>query len=278
MAEIVGALMSSHVPAIGRALERELYGDPYWRPFFTAYPPVRAWLNETKPDVAVVFANDHGLNFFLDKMPTFAIGAADRYENADEGWGLKPFAPVAGEPELSWHLIDEVIPQGFDLTVCQEMLIDHGLLLPLRLFWPDAEPLPIRIVPVNINTVLFPLPSAARCQALGQAIGEAVRRWKRDARVVMIGCGGLSHQLEGERAGFINPEFDQIFMDRLVDDPEWITRFDNEELVELTGSQGVELLNWVAARAAAGGPLRVVHRYYHLPISNTATGLLALAA
>ena len=93
MAKIVGGIMSSHVPAIGRAIARNLQGDPYWKPWFDGFPPVRDWLAEVKPDVAVVVYNDHGLNFFLDKMPTFALGCADTYYNDDEGWALKPVSP-----------------------------------------------------------------------------------------------------------------------------------------------------------------------------------------
>lgn len=269
--------MTSHVPAIGRAIAGGLQQEAYWKPFFDGFAPVQRWLAEVKPDVAVVIYNDHGLNFFLDKMPTFAVGAAPQYSNADEGWGIPTLPAFPGDQDLSWHLIEELVGKEFDLTTCQEMLVDHAFTLPMKLLWPNAgEAWPVRTVPVCINTVQHPLPSAGRCFKLGQAIGEAVASWDADARVVVIGTGGLSHQLDGERAGFINKSFDLEFMDSLVNDPAWATRYSVEELIELTGTQGIELLMWVAARAALGGvdPVRKLHANYHIPISNTAAGLM----
>ena len=101
MAKIVGMLTTSHVPAIGGAIAKNLQQDAYWKPFFDGFLPVRKWLDEVKPDVAVVLYNDHGLNFFLDKMPTFSVGAARGYHNADEGWGIPTLAPTRGDIDLS---------------------------------------------------------------------------------------------------------------------------------------------------------------------------------
>ena len=277
MAKIVGGITTSHVPAIGRAIAGGLQQDPYWKPFFDGFPPVRKWLGEVRPDVAVIFYNDHGLNFFLDKQPTFAVGAAPSYQNADEGWGIPTLPAFSGDLDLSWHLIEELVGKEFDLTTCQEMLVDHAFTLPMKLLWPDCgDDWPVRVVPVCINTVQHPLPSAKRCFKLGQAVGEAIRAWDSDARVVVLGTGGLSHQLDGERAGFINKEFDLQFMDSLVSDPAWATQYSVDELVELTGTQGIEMLMWVAARAALGGVEQVkkLHANYHIPISNTAAGLM----
>lgn len=275
MAKIIGGLTTSHVPAIGGAIAKGLQGEPYWKPFFDGYLPVHKWLEEVKPDVAVVFYNDHGLNFFLDKMPTFAVGAAPEYRNADEGWGIPTLPPFKGEVDLSWHIIEHLVEKEFDITTCQEMLVDHAFTLPLKLFWPNG-PLPVTTVPICINTVQYPLPSARRCYALGQAVGQAIQSWDNDKRVVVIGTGGLSHQLDGERAGFINKPFDLKFMESLVNDPEWATQYSIHELVEKTGTQGVELIMWLATRGAVPGPVRKVHTNYHIPISNTATGLMAL--
>lgn len=277
MARILGGLATSHVPAIGGAIAKGLQQQPYWKTFFDGYGPVQQWLAEVRPDVAVVFYNDHGLNFFLDKMPTFAVGAAPEYRNADEGWGIPTLPPFRGELDLSWHLIEHLVEREFDITTCQEMLVDHAVTLPLKLFWPQGD-CPVAIVPVCINTVQYPLPSAKRCYALGQAVGEAIRSWDSDRRVVVIGTGGLSHQLDGARAGFINKPFDLKFMDSMLDDPAWATQFSIHELVEKTGTQGVELLMWLAARGAVSGPVRKVHSNYHIPISNTAAGLMAIEA
>ena len=276
MATLVGGIATSHVPAIGRAIARNLQADPYWKPFFDGFPPVHDWLAKVKPDVAVVFYNDHGLNFFLDKMPTFAVGAAPEYRNADEGWGIPVLPPFPGNQDLSWHLIESLIGENFDLTTCQEMLVDHAVTLPMALLWPGKDAWPVAMVPVCINTVQFPLPSAARCYALGQAVGRAIASWDSDQRVVVIGTGGLSHQLDGERAGFINKDFDLKFMESLTADPTWATKYSIPDLVELTGTQGVELLMWLAARGALSTKVKKVHANYHIPISNTAAGLMVM--
>ena len=275
MATIVGSVTTSHVPAIGGAIARKVQQEPYWKPFFDGFGPVRQWLSDVSPDTVVLFYNDHGLNFFLDKMPTFAIGAAPEYRNADEGWGIPQVPPFRGDEELSWHLVEALVADEFDPVVCQEMLVDHAFTLPMALLWPDQQ-WPVKVVPICINTVLFPLPSAARCYRLGQSVGRAVQRWQSDAKVLVLGTGGLSHQLEGERAGYINKEFDRRFMDSLTRDPKWSTQFSINELVKQVGTQGIELLNWLAARGALTGSVSERHRNYHIPISNTASGLMLL--
>lgn len=276
MARLVGCVTTSHVPAIGKAIATHQEEAAYWKPFFDGFPPIRAWLERVRPDVAVVLYNDHGLNFFLDKMPTFAVGAAGSYRNADEGWGIPTLAPFAGEPDLSWHVIEHLAGADFDLTTCQEMLVDHAFTLPMKLLWPRGDA--PATVPVCINTVQFPLPSASRVWALGRALGDAIRGWDSAKRVVVVGTGGLSHQLDGRRAGFINKDFDRRFMRSLVDEPDWATRYSIRDLVELTGTQGVELLMWLGARATLGDGARLVHENYHIPISNTAAGAMALEA
>jgi len=136
------------------------------------------------------------------------------------------------------------------------------------------------VVPVCINTVQFPLPKPGRVYALGKAVGEAIKAWDSSKTVAVIASGGLSHQLDGERAGFINKAFDLQFLDSLESNPEWATQFSVHELVEKTGTQGVELLMWLAMRGAltgGGGPkVKRVTGNYHIPISNTATAVLAL--
>lgn len=276
MAQIIGGVTTSHVPAIGRAIAKHLQQDAYWKPFFDGYAPVHRWLASARPDVVVVLYNDHGLNFFLDKMPTFAVGAAPQYVNADEGWGIPQVPAFTGDQDLSWHLINRLIDDEFDLTTCQEMLVDHAFTLPMALLWPD-QAWPVKVVPVCINTVQFPLPSAKRCYALGEAIGRAIRDWPGEKRVMLLGTGGLSHQLDGERAGFMNRDFDLQFMESLIHDPRWATQFSIHELVEKSGTQGVELLMWLATRAALGERVTRVHQNYHIPISNTASGLMVMA-
>lgn len=275
MAQIIGGIASTHVPAIGKAIAEKKFNDPYWKPFFSGFDYVHEWLGRMRPDVAVVFYNDHGLNFFLDKLPTFAVGAAKEYRNEDEGWGIPVSRAAAGIPELSWHIIERLVAYEFDITMCQDMLIDHAVTIPMSLMWPKGD-WPVKIVPVSINTVQHPLPSVARCLKLGRSVGRAIESYDKDLKVMVVGTGGLSHQLDGTRAGFINKEFDRLCMDKIVSDPEALTRYSIPQLVELAGAQGVELLNWVAMRGALTGQVTQAHRNYHIPISNTAAATMVL--
>jgi len=274
MARIVGAVATSHIPAIGKAIAQGLQDQPYWRPFFEGYIPVHDWLREEQPDIAVVIYNDHGLNFSLDKIPTFAVGAATEYRNSDEGWGLPVSLPYPGYPEMSWHIIESLVRDEFDITMCQELLVDHAVVVPLTLMWPGRTTRPVRIVPVAINTVQFPLPSPARCFKLGAAIRRAVESFDENLRVVVVGSGGLSHQLEGKRAGFINKKFDLSCMDRISSDPAELCRMSVADLVRMAGVQGVELLNWLAMRGSLTDKVFEKHRNYHVPISNTAAAVM----
>ena len=275
MATIVGGICTSHIPAIGNAIARGLEKDPYWQPFFAGYPPVREWLERVRPDVAVMVYNDHGLNFFLDKLPTFAVGAAAEYRNADEGWGLPTLAPYPGDADLSWHVIESLVADEFDITSCQEMFVDHAFTVPLALLWPGNRR-PVKTVPVAVNTVQHPLPTPARCLKLGRALGRAIASYPKDLRVVVIGTGGLSHQLDGERAGFINKEFDLECLEKIVNDPAALTKYSIHDLVRLAGTQGVELIMWLVMRGALSAHVKTVHKHYHIPVSNTAAGLLLL--
>jgi protocatechuate 4,5-dioxygenase, beta chain len=273
MAVIVGGIGTTHVPSIGKAIADGKHNDPYWKPFFRGFDYVHHWLARTKPDVAVVFYNDHGLNFFLDKLPTFAVGAAAEYRSEDEGWGIPVSRPIPGDAALSWHLINALVADEFDVTICQDMLIDHAVTIPMALMWPEpaaANSWPVRIVPVEINTVQHPLPSLARSFKLGRSIGRALESYQQDLRVVIVGTGGLSHQLDGARAGFINKKFDELCLDNIVADPEVLSRYSIHDLVEESGSQGVEFLNWMAMRGAMTGRVSELNRNYHIPISNTA--------
>ena len=278
MARIIGGLTTSHVPSIGGAIARGEQETPYWKPFFDAFKPIHAWLGKEKPDVCVVIYNDHGLNYFFDKMPTFGVGAAARYDNADEGWGIPVLPSFDGDPDLSWHIIETLVDSEFDITTCQEMQVDHAFTLPLKLMYPNAgDHWPVRTVPVTINSIQHPLPSAARCYKLGQAIGRAIESYPKDLKVLIVGTGGLSHQLDGARAGFINKDFDLLCMDKIVNDPVALTRYTNRRIIELAGSQGVELMTWIAMRGALTGDVSTVTSTYHVPISNTGGAVMLLA-
>jgi protocatechuate 4,5-dioxygenase beta chain len=274
MAEIVWGLGTSHVPSIGAAMDGGRTQDPYWKPLFDGYQPARDWMAEHVPDIAVIVYNDHANAFDLDVVPTFAIGTDDWYRVADEGFGRRPVPDVRGAPELSVHLVEKLIDDGFDLTVCQRMEVDHGLTVPLSVFCPDpGDAWPCAVVPLVVNVIQYPQPTAARCYALGKALGRAIASFVEDATVAVFGTGGMSHQLAGERAGFINARFDRMFLKAIESDPEALARLSREEYVREAGSEGIELIMWLIMRGALNDEVRQVHSTYHVPVSNTAAAL-----
>jgi protocatechuate 4,5-dioxygenase beta chain len=276
MARIVGGVTTSHIPAIGNAMTEKKEGDPYWNRFFDGYEPVKQWLEKVKPDVAIVIYNDHGLNFFLDNVPTFAIGCADRYENADEGWGLKTLATFPGDAQFSWHIAESLIEQEFDIATCQRMLVDHGFMVPMALMWRHLPHWPVTAIPLVINTVQHPIPSARRLLKLGHALGQAIKSYPEDKKVVIFGTGGLSHQLQGERAGLVDVDFDLQCMESVINDPEWLANLTTTEIIERAGTEGVEVIMWLAMRGALNDNVKCLHKHYHTPVSNTGAGVLVL--
>jgi len=278
MAKILGGITTSHIPAVGNAIANKSFEDPYWKPFFDGYPPIHNWLAANKPDVVINIYNDHGLGFFLDKMPTFAIGAAHEYKNEDEGWGIPKLDPFPGDAKMSWHIIEGMVADEFDITSCQELAVDHGFVVPMQLFWPGAPhnaDMP-RAIPISANTVQHPIPTLNRAFNFGKALRRAILSYPKDVKVVVLGTGGLSHQLDGARAGFINKEFDQMCMDKIVTDPEALTKISRYELVEKAGAQGTEFLMWMMMRGALGDKVNPLHKNYHIPISNTGAGTMLL--
>jgi protocatechuate 4,5-dioxygenase beta chain len=278
MARILGGITTSHIPAVGNAVANEMFEDPYWKPFFDAYPPIHKWLDKVKPDVVINIYNDHGLGFFLDQMPTFAIGAAHEYKNEDEGWGLKSLPPFPGDAKMSWHIIEGMVADEFDITSCQELAVDHGFTVPMQLFWPgllDNPNMP-RAIPVSANTVQHPIPTLRRALNFGKSLRKAILSFPEDVKVVVLGTGGMSHQLEGERAGFINREFDEMCMRKIVHEPEDLTAIGRHELVRKAGAQGTEFLMWMMMRGALGDKVNLINQNYHIPISNTGAGTMLL--
>lgn len=274
MAEVIWGLATSHVPSIGAAMDRGLTKEPYWAPLFDGYQPAREWLAENPPDVAIVIYNDHANGIDLDVVPTFAIGTAERYEVADEGYGPRPVPEVVGHPELSLHLLKSLMDEGFDLTVFQELDVDHGFTVPLSVWTPepgDAWPCPV--IPLLVNVIQYPQPTAARCYALGQALGRAIRSFEGVRTVGILGTGGMSHQLAGARAGFINSDFDQMFLEAIEKDPAKLAAMSREDYIRQAGSEGIELIMWLVMRGAMNEQVRKVHSTYHVPASNTAAGL-----
>ncbi len=281
MAAITASVYTSHVPAIGAALDLGKSGEPYWQPLFKGYEFSKQWMKDNPPDVIFLVYNDHATAFSLEMIPTFAIGTAAEYAVADEGWGPRPVPKVIGHPELASHIAQSVIQQDFDLTIVNKMDVDHGLTVPLSLMCGQpagAHPAwPCPVIPFAVNVVQYPVPSGRRCYLLGKAIRNAVESFDAPLNVHIWGTGGMSHQLQGPRAGLINKEFDNAFLDQLIADPEGLSRKPHIDYVREAGSEGIELVMWFIARGAmSDNAPRVKHRFYHVPASNTAVGHLIL--
>lgn len=277
MATITASVYTSHVPAIGAALDLGKSNEPYWQPVFAGYEPSKKWFAENTPDVVFLVYNDHATAFSLDLIPTFAIGTGASYAPADEGWGARPVPVVQGHPELASHIAQSVIQDDFDLTIVNRMDVDHGLTVPLSLMCGQPKAWPCPVIPFAVNVVQYPVPSGRRCFNLGRAIRKAVESFDQPLKVQIWGTGGMSHQLQGPRAGLINREWDNAFLDRLIADPEAQASMPHIDYVREAGSEGIELVMWLIARGAMSDrPPEVVHRFYHIPASNTAVGHLIL--
>ena len=285
MARITAGVASSHVPLLGVAVDQGKTRDDYFGPIFAGYDWTKEWEKAQKPDVVILVYNDHASAFDANIIPTFAIGCGEHYKSADEGWGPRPVPQVKGHPELASHIAQSVIQQDFDLTIVNKMDVDHGLTVPLSLMCGEQDPVkgawPCPVIPFAVNVVQYPVPSGQRCFNLGKAIRKAVESYDEDLNVHIWGTGGMSHQLQGPRAGLINKEFDNAFLDKLIADPVAAAAIPHIDYVREAGSEGIELVMWLVARGAmadqAGGkPPKVAHRFYHVPASNTAVGHLIL--
>jgi len=285
MAKITASVFTSHVPAIGAAIDMGKTQDPYWKPLFDGYAYSKQWMKDNKPDVVFLVYNDHATAFSLEMIPTFAIGTADEFEVADEGYGARPVPKVIGHAEFASHIAQSVIQDDFDLTIVNKMAVDHGLTVPLSLMFGEKDPVkeawPVKVIPFAVNVVQYPVPSGQRCFKLGQAIRKAVESFDEDLNVQIWGTGGMSHQLQGARAGLINKAWDNKFLDRLIAEPAELAKVPHIEYVREAGSEGIELVMWLIARGAMadinGGPAPTLkHRFFHVPASNTAVGHLIL--
>jgi protocatechuate 4,5-dioxygenase beta chain len=276
VARIVAGVATSHVPAIGAALDNGKSGEPYWQPLFRGFEPSKKWIAELNPDVIILVYNDHASAFSLEIIPTFAIGCAAEFKPADEGWGARPVPVVKGHPELAWHIAQSTILDEFDMTIVNAMDVDHGLTVPLSLMFGQPTAWPCPVIPLAVNVVQYPPPTGHRCYMLGKAIRRAVESFDRPLRVAIFGTGGMSHQLQGPRAGLINKEFDNRFLDNLARDPEAIVRMPHIEYVREAGSEGIELVMWLIMRGALDEQAKEVYRFYHVPASNTAVGHMIL--
>jgi protocatechuate 4,5-dioxygenase beta chain len=285
MAKITASVYTSHVPAIGAAMDLQKDNEPYWQPLFKGYEKSKQWMKGNQPDVIILVFNDHATAFDLSMIPTFAIGCAESYQPADEGWGPRPVPVVQGHAALSAHIAQSVIQQDFDLTIINKMDVDHGLTVPLSLMFGEKDPVkdtwPCPVIPFAVNVVQYPVPSGQRCLNLGKAIRKAVESFDQDLNVQIWGTGGMSHQLQGPRAGLINLDFDKAFIERMVNDPEDLAKMPHIDYVREAGSEGIELVMWLIARGAmadlgGGAKPKEIHRFHHVPASNTSVGHLIL--
>jgi protocatechuate 4,5-dioxygenase beta chain len=276
VAELFAGLATSHVPAIGAAWDNGKTDTPYWKPVFAGYEFAKQWIAAAKPDVVILVYNDHATAFSLELIPTFALGTAAEFPVADEGWGPRPVPVVRGDPEFAAHLAQSIILDEFDLTLVNKMPVDHGLTVPLTVVFGQPAEWPCKIIPLAVNVVQYPPPTGNRCYQLGRAIARAVASYDKPLRVMIWGTGGMSHQIQGPRSGLINRNFDQHFMDLLVNDPQAATKISHVEYMREAGSEGVELVMWLVMRGALSERVREVRRFYHVPASNTAVGHMIL--
>ena len=276
MARVTAGVFTSHVPAIGAAMDLGRTEEPYWQPLFSGYEFSRRWIESNRPDVVVLVFNDHATAFSLEMIPTFAIGCAERFEPADEGWGPRKVPTVFGHPELAAHIAQSVILDEFDLTIINKMDVDHGLTVPMSLMFGQPEAWPCKVIPFAVNVVQYPPPTGNRCWQLGHAIRRAIDSFDADLNVQVWGTGGMSHQLQGPRAGLINKVFDNRFLDLLPGDPAALAKIPHIDYVREAGSEGIELVMWLIARGALDAQVRQAHRFYHVPASNTAVGHMIL--
>lgn len=276
MAKIVTGIGTSHVPSIGAVIDNNKEQEAYWKPLFDGYQPGRDWIKENMPDVAIVVYNDHASAFGLNLIPTFTLGVADEFEPADEGYGPRKVPTAVGDPDLAWHLAESLILDEFDMTIANEMTIDHGCTVPLSIMFDKPKEWPCKIIPLCVNVIQYPPPTGKRCYDLGKAIRKAVEAYDKDIKVAIFGTGGMSHQLQGERAGLVNPEFDNAFLDRLTTDPVGLTKIQHVEYMREAGSEGIELVMWLIMRGAMGDDATETYKFYHVPASNTGAGLIVL--
>lgn len=272
MAKITAGLGTSHIPLLGRIIDTGDSDKPEWAPVFKGFEFTKEWVETQQPDVVILIYNDHATSFDMRFIPTFAIGCGEEFQPADEGYGARPVPTVQGSPKLAWHLAESLILQGFDMTIVNEMDVDHGLTVPLSMVFGEVEEWPCQVIPLAVNTVVYPSPTGERCLALGRAIRKAVEKFPEHLNVQVWGTGGMSHQLLGERAGLINQTWDKAFMDSLSLDYERLSAISQVEYIRESGTEGCEMVMWLIMRGALNQSVNEVHRHYHVPVSNTALG------
>ena len=265
MATIVGGIATSHTPTIGFALDARKHEDPVWAPIFAGYEPVRRWLAEKRPDVLFFIYNDHITSFFFDHYSYFTLGVGEKFWVADEGGGARNLPPIKGHPALARHVANGLVADEFDLSFFQEKGLDHGCFSPLSLLWPHETEWPGAIVPLQVGVLQLPIPSARRCFKLGKALRKAIESYPEDIKVAIVGTGGLSHQIQGERAGFNNTPWDMEFLELLEKDPDKLAELTIADYATRGGMEGSEVVMWLVMRGALAPRVRKLHQAYYLP-------------
>jgi hypothetical protein len=274
MAQIVAGLACSHAPSIGHIYDGRKTGDPEWKPLFDAFDEAEEWLLSLDLDALVCIYNDHVDHFSLDSWPQFAIGVGDSFAIADEGWSPRAFPPVPGHPALAMHLAEQLVAGGVDIAVAYNQVVDHGILSPLPVI---NENWAIPIVPIEVNVVFDPRPSPQRCWEVGKAVGDAIASFDADARIAVVGTGGLSHQLTGPNFGTIYPEWDRKVMQLMIESPEKLLDYTLEDFGKLGGDHSAEIVQWMAMRAAI--PREYVARFaYYYPYQIMGYSILGFEA
>lgn len=274
MARIIGGVGTSHVPAVGAASDHKKQQEPYWKPVFDGFGPGREWMKKNKPDVVILVFNDHASAFSVELINTFVLGVADEFDPADEGYGPRPVPQVIGNADFASHIAESLVFDEFDIAIANEMDVDHGLTVPLTIMCDEPEEWPCQVIPLCVNVIKYPQPTGNRCFNLGKALRKAVESYPEDLTVAVFGTGGMSHQLQGERAGLVNKDFDDMFLDNLKADPVKLAKIGHTEYLREAGSEGIELIMWLIMRGALSDNIEEVYRFYHVPVSNTAYGLI----
>jgi aromatic ring-opening dioxygenase catalytic subunit (LigB family) len=257
---LVFAGICSHAPGItGRAG----MADPALRePFYAAWRSMREQLAATRPDALVVVAAEHFANFFMNNMPGFAIGMADRYSGPieDPAWLGIARATIPGDATLSRKLI-QVMMQTVDLSFAEEWKFDHGIMVPLSFLTPAYD---LPVVPVNINCQGPPLTPLHRVWAFGEALRRAADLLPQ--RIALIGTGGISHWPATPDSGKINEAWDRELLDRWVrNDKAALLSYSDADVYREAGQGGFEIRTFISIAAAAGGRGRLQH-YAPIPI------------
>lgn len=276
MARLIAGMGTSHVPGVGAAMDNGKTDEAYWKPLFEGFKPIREWHANNIPDVNIIVFNDHATSYSLNNYSTFTVGVGESFKPADEGWGPRKVPDMTGHPELAWHMVESLMAEEFDMAVVADVDLDHGFTVPLSIAYDQPETWPAAVVPVCVNVIQHPLPTAMRCYKLGQAIGRAIASFPDDISVGIWGTGGLSHQLGGERAGVVNPEFDKAFLDNLTADPMANAKLTHTDFIRDAGCEGVEMIMWNVMRGALNAQVKEVYRFYHIPVSATAYGAIIL--